>query len=236
MSKFLDDYAQRKNPKYDPRPEPTPIPEAAWNSTPLLCLSVNEEWASHIIGLLEVLDQSDTWVGTPEEIEAARENVRNIVAAIMTTCGGDVIYPKHATFWHDEATITVGNDLLRTTLANAPFNIANSFYNTSSYQNPGANGDTFEQIFLITEGNYRLFVLGAKNSVHGILKWFVDDSEVVSSQDWYASSVQANIIQTSDIEISGDGEHILIGVVTGKNGSSGGYYMPLTKYWLERLP
>lgn len=68
-------------PRYAPRIKPTPIPGAAFNEAPLLCLQVNDEWVAHILGLLEALDQPDTWQGTPEAIEAARDQVRNIMGA-----------------------------------------------------------------------------------------------------------------------------------------------------------
>lgn len=73
-------------PRYTPRLKPTPIPEAAWNDTPLFCLRLNDEWVGHIIGLLSALDQPDTWKGTSEEIEAAREQVRQITIAFSQVC------------------------------------------------------------------------------------------------------------------------------------------------------
>lgn len=72
--------------RYSVRPKSTPIPDANWDEEPTICLNVNEEWASHIIGLLEALDQADTWEGTPEEIEAARENARHIILGFMEGC------------------------------------------------------------------------------------------------------------------------------------------------------
>lgn len=73
-------------PRYAPRPQPTIIPAAAWNEAPLFCLQVNGEWVSHILGVLEALDQPDTWLGTEEEIEAARQQVNEIMLALMTNC------------------------------------------------------------------------------------------------------------------------------------------------------
>lgn len=73
-------------PRYAPRTKPTPIPEAAWNEAPLFCLKLNGEWVSHVIGLLDALDQYDTWKGTDEEIFAARQQVIAIKAAFMQMC------------------------------------------------------------------------------------------------------------------------------------------------------
>lgn len=69
--------------RYAPRPEPTPIPASNWNDEPTQCLRVNEHWVGHILGALEVLDQADTWIGTDEQIQAARDNVNEIMAAFV---------------------------------------------------------------------------------------------------------------------------------------------------------
>lgn len=73
-------------PRYAPRLKPTPIPTVPWNAEPLFCLQVNDQWVSHILGALEVLDQPDTWIGMPEEIYAARQQVNAIMAAFMEQC------------------------------------------------------------------------------------------------------------------------------------------------------
>lgn len=79
---------------YAPRPKPTIIPSARWDECPLFCIAVNDEWLSHIIGALDVLDQADTWKGTFEQIQDARNQVRELIAAFMgddpmNCCCGD---------------------------------------------------------------------------------------------------------------------------------------------------
>lgn len=99
-----DDYSEIRQqlavPKYAPRPQPTIIPTAAWNDAPLFCLQVNDEWVSHILGVLTALDQPDTWIGTEEEIFAARQQVNEIMLALMTTC--EPAPPVGNGFWTDE--------------------------------------------------------------------------------------------------------------------------------------
>lgn len=73
-------------PKYAPRLQPTVIPEAAWNDTPLFCLKVNDEWVSHILGVMNALDQADTWIGDEEAIAGARQQVNEIMLAFMQAC------------------------------------------------------------------------------------------------------------------------------------------------------
>lgn len=73
-------------PRYAPRPKPTPIPEASAFDLPRKCISVNELWVSHILGVMEALDQFDTWIGTPEEVQAARDEVNEIMASWSDDC------------------------------------------------------------------------------------------------------------------------------------------------------
>lgn len=73
-------------PDYCPRPEPTAIPTALWNDNPLYCLQLNDEWVSHVLGVMNALDQYDTWVGTDDEIDAARQQVNEIMLALMSAC------------------------------------------------------------------------------------------------------------------------------------------------------
>lgn len=81
-----DTMQQLAAPRYTPRPQPTAIPTAAWNDAPLFCLQVNDQWVSHILGVLDALDQQDTWIGTEDEIYAARQQVNEIMNALMTAC------------------------------------------------------------------------------------------------------------------------------------------------------
>lgn len=73
-------------PRYAPRLKPTTIPTARWNEEPLLCLQVNDEWVSHLLGVIVALDQGDTWLGTAEQIYDARQQVNEIMLAFMEQC------------------------------------------------------------------------------------------------------------------------------------------------------
>lgn len=71
---------------FAPRPEPLGIPDTAWNDTPLLCLQVNDQWVSHVLGVMEALAQRETWLGTDSEVDNALNNVDQIIAALMEAC------------------------------------------------------------------------------------------------------------------------------------------------------
>lgn len=136
--------------------------------------------------------------------------------------------PTRATMWHDEATVITGNALARLV-------VNTHAYNVVSYQNASANGDTFTHGFQVGEGTYTLTVLGRHLTSAGRVDWYVDDVLVASAQDWYAGSAAPNITKTvADIVIAEGGWHVLKGVVNGKNGSSSGYDLQLTKYWLKQ--
>jgi len=70
-------------PFYNPRRRAMSIPETQWDECPKRILCVNEKWAAHILGVLDILDQWDTWEGTDEEIDAARQQVNKIIECFM---------------------------------------------------------------------------------------------------------------------------------------------------------
>src|ERR1044071_8153934 len=122
-SDYLEIKSELTEPEYAPRPKPTPIPEASWNDEPLFCVRVNSAWVGHILGVLTALDQPDTWIGTDEEIDATRQQVNEIMAALMEPCEDTAMqtFPTHAMMFHDMATVTVGDDLTTFSPSTAPF-------------------------------------------------------------------------------------------------------------------
>lgn len=82
----LDLLSQLSVPRYAPRLKPTAIPTARWDDEPLLCLKVNDEWVSHLLGVIVALDQGDTWLGTADQIRDARQQVNEIMLAFMEDC------------------------------------------------------------------------------------------------------------------------------------------------------
>lgn len=81
-----DDEAVQRLPLYVPRPEPSLIPEPHIFDEPTRCFKINEHWAAHFLGVLDALDQPDTWIGTDEEIEAARQQIREAIAVFSKEC------------------------------------------------------------------------------------------------------------------------------------------------------
>jgi len=222
--------------------EPLIPPTVGIDDAPLHTICINAEWWSHVSGQIARLLSRDNWQGTEAEIDSAIQSIYEIldVGLPSSECVGSMTiqYPKSATFWHEQATILTGSALVVSSLASAPYNVPNSFYNIISYQGSAANGDSFEQPFLIDAGDYEFKVLGALNSSHGKLDWYLDDevTPFVSGQDWYSGALVANTIKSGSVTITEGGLHVLKGVVNGRNGSNTlAYAIPLTKYWLREV-
>ncbi len=136
------------------------------------------------------------------------------------------VYPKRATMWIDESTVTVG-------AANATVNDSSQIYGFYTYPSTSANGDTFTISFVLASGTYTFSILGITSTNYGKIDWYIDGVSVISAQDWYSSSVIYNVIKTASVTVSGDGYHTLKAVINGKNASSTSFNYVLTKVWLK---
>jgi len=67
---------------FDVRHRPFPVPAVDIFDSPVVCVQVNGQWASHVDGVLERLLYRDAWAGTDTEIERAIGEVRRLLAAL----------------------------------------------------------------------------------------------------------------------------------------------------------
>ena len=72
-------------PTCDPRPRPLAAPATTWDESPTRTLTVNAEWATHIIGVLDRLLELDAWIGTESEMFAAFQAIEEIQAQLSIT-------------------------------------------------------------------------------------------------------------------------------------------------------
>lgn len=149
--------------------------------------------------------------------------------ALGVKWGPGVVADPHrrAVMWHDESSITVG-----ATPLNAVAFANQEFYTLSNIPTP-ANGDTFTQSFVLDAGTYTLYILGNTNTSRGKIDWYIDNVSIATGQDWYSGGAGDNTIKTVAGLVITAGYHVLKGVVNGKNASSSGYYIYLTKYWFK---
>ena len=144
------------------------------------------------------------------------------------------IYPaypevEHGSWmWHDEATVLTGNAFTHQLDTSA-------FYRGFSLQNPGANGDSFSHQFFVKAGTYTLYILGITGLNVAKIDWYIDNVLVASGQDWYTLPTVYNVIKTVAALILTDGEHVLKGVVNGRNAANTtGFNIDFTAYWLKQ--
>lgn len=131
--------------------------------------------------------------------------------------------PKRATLWHQYAIVTAGN-----ALSAAPD--TGQYHNIVVHQSGSADADSFTQSFVLAAGTYTMYALGHRTNSSGIIDWDIDGVTVISGQDWYGG-LNKNEIKSASVTVTGNGRHVLTGTVNGKNGSSAGYDIKLTKIW-----
>lgn len=142
---------------------------------------------------------------------------------------GDLAYlaenfPKRATLWHEDSTVTSGNGI---TVAVT----ADQYYNFRAYQDAAADGDTFTQSVTLAAGTYTMTILGSKGNTRGIIDWTLGGVSIETGQDWYdAAAATYNDVETvTSISVTNPGTYVLQGTVNGKNASSTDHYVVLTK-------
>jgi hypothetical protein len=130
------------------------------------------------------------------------------------------IYPTRGTMWHYQSLILSGSPLQLSTSAS-------SFFNLYAFQGPPFfNGDTFTNSFMLAPGNYTFSVMGVLGTNIGIVDWYLDNVKTVT-QDWYSAATTFNTIKTAPVTIVGSGQHVLKGIINGKNGASTDFALAL---------
>jgi hypothetical protein len=164
------------------------------------------------------------WAQGTEQLGAGRTyELMEWIALYGETLG---VGNLHQTCWHDESYRLNGNDII-------PIGDSNQYYGLYAMQYDPQDGDDFYQDVDLRAGIYELNTLGERRPDGGILQWYVDSVLSVEAQDWYGGGVTNNVLMTNSFTVSGDGSHLLRGVV--KNSQSSGYAIALTKFWLRRL-
>lgn len=73
---------------FAPRMSPRPAPPVGIFDEPQVCVRLNRAWASHVVGVLDVLDQDDAWLGNADEVFRARQEIARLLAALDAgNCG-----------------------------------------------------------------------------------------------------------------------------------------------------
>jgi hypothetical protein len=144
------------------------------------------------------------------------------VGAVVT-----IQYPKSPTMWWDQSIVTAGNALIFD-----PNVTENVMYKANAYpSSPGAS-DITENGFTCASGTYTMRILCITSQNSGKAKVFIDGVEV-GNFDLYSDPRVINVIKSiASITLSA-GYHKTEVRSDGKNGSALGYFLPITKIWLE---
>jgi hypothetical protein len=81
--------------RYAPFVKSLDVPTSAIDDAPYVCLILNEQWLPFILGACETLRWEDLYKGTPEQIEAALQEVERLYLAFMvgnTPCPEDMMF------------------------------------------------------------------------------------------------------------------------------------------------
>ena len=77
------DYMFLSNAPLTPRQRGILPPSVGIFDSPASCVTVNREWVSHIIGILEVLTQRNAWLGDDETVDTAIQEIEQLIHALI---------------------------------------------------------------------------------------------------------------------------------------------------------
>lgn len=135
--------------------------------------------------------------------------------------------PQRANVLFDEAIQSIGTGF------NIAFFASQRYTFYTQYTAP-ADGNEFSASFFIKAGTYTINILCRKLPSCGIFDLYVDDAVLISGIDLYRSAGLGNVVLTyTGNVIATSGYHKLAIRTNGKNASSTGYDITLTKLWLH---
>jgi hypothetical protein len=71
-----------------PRPNPHPAPDVGIFAAPHACVTINLQWASHLIGVLDALINDSAWAGDEDQIFDARQQIEHLIEQLSVICEG----------------------------------------------------------------------------------------------------------------------------------------------------
>jgi len=131
-------------------------------------------------------------------------------------------YAAFATHWHSNSKVGSGSALV----SNAQTGQETGF---TYRQSPAAINDLFQFEVTLSAGTYDLQLLGAHSSGSGKINLYVDAS-LVATIDFYNGVTTLNTLDTATFTIAESGVHQITSEVIGKNASSSGYVINITRF------
>lgn len=165
-------------------------------------------------------ENSDYFIGIDDDELPYKISKSNLLASVGG--GGISAYPHKFTHWHDESVVVSGGAIT--------FDLATAYkYFTAFYQPSNAIGDSFKFDVFVDAGTYDISFLGRLAPNLGIASLSLNGTLLHSDLDFYGGGTIATITRTVTIITSGINTFTITAV--GKNASSSGYYILLTKIW-----
>lgn len=134
---------------FAPRQEPRVAPGVGMFDAPVTCVRINAQWASHILGALEVLNQDDAWQGDAAEVFRARQEIERLMAAIVEGNCTEVGETLAAQFRINNCIMEYSYDGVTWTPVGGWESFAAACF-TGPTGPPGADGDTIDTINVST--------------------------------------------------------------------------------------
>ena len=184
----------------------------------------------------DFLDLSPIMVGLTELDEAATEALATANAAALDAASAQATADaalaaaggaknRRVTMFHDEANVSGGTLTLSINTG-----AIHNFIAFSTAQ--GFNAVQSFTCDLMPACKIRF--IGTVSNASGIMAVYIDEN-FIGNIDWYNSTTLLNQVKTLSFAANDltAGRHTIRLEVTTKNGSSGGYALSLTKYWLS---
>jgi len=131
-------------------------------------------------------------------------------------------YAAFATHWHSNSKVAAGSGLV----GNAQAGQETGF---TYRQVPAAINDLFQFEVTLSADTYDLQLLGAHSSGSGKINLYVDAS-LVATIDFYQATTNLNTLDVTTFAITESGVHQITCEVIGKNASSSGYVINITRF------
>lgn len=155
-----------------------------------------------------------------DSIDAAQADADAALAAVSAITPKD----RRATMWHGEANASPTLTISLNTAC-----IDNHVYFSTAQ---GFNA--YHSFVCDTMPACKLFFIGTTANNQGILQVYLDGNAVTPTLDFYTAATVNNVVKSLSFAagVITAGRHVLRLEVVNKNGSSAGYALVLTKYWL----
>lgn len=156
----------------------------------------------------------------------SQSDINNAINLHLSNANHDAqVYPEHFSIFVEECRRIVNSFTLQILTSQ----MYNYYYNFDN-----AINTEFEFEALLSQGNYKLKILGAKSNNRGIATFRINGNPI-GNIDLYDSSAIFNVVNEISFTANYSGIHTFNIKAESKNSNSSGYILSFTKFWSEKL-